>query len=287
VEVGAQPVTGAGAIRRHGLRVGALPCRVLLRELLGLAEFRADPPPTCYPSCTLRWAAAKGVAVIVVLGEKRTMKTENIIRVVRTILFAAVAAFAISVAVGGHWWETPAPPSPPPPTTDVAGVADQVVTLARGQMATNDRTKDLGITLGDDLQLINIDLNQYRGLITATTRKGTQKFLQVDVVADPTGAMFYNMDGISLTNLVDAANAEEPNLLMLRRTSGFSAPNYRRCACKPHAWHCGRQPGGHGSLPGDPGGHSGAYRRSRATSAENEQVEAVPASREPVSDWML
>jgi hypothetical protein len=95
--------------------------------------------------------------------------------------------------------------------TDVPAVAAQVVTLARGQMVTNDRTKDLGITVGDDLQLINIDLNKYRGLLTATTRKGTKKFVQVDVVADPTGAMFYNMDGISLPNLVDAAKGEEPN----------------------------------------------------------------------------
>jgi hypothetical protein len=139
------------------------------------------------------------------------MKTENIIRIVQTVLFTAVAAFAISVVVGGHWWETPAPPPPTPPTTDVAGVADQVVTLARGQIATGERTKNLGITLGDDLELINVDLNHYRGLLTATTRSGTQKFVQVDVVADPTGAMFYTMDGISLSNLVDAANAEEPD----------------------------------------------------------------------------
>jgi hypothetical protein len=137
------------------------------------------------------------------------MKTENIIRIVQTILFAAVAAFAISVVVSGHWWETPAPPPPPRPSTDVERVADQVVTLARGQIATNERTKNLGISLEDELQLINIDLNQHRGLLTATTRKGTQKFVQVDVVADATGAMFYNMDGISLSNLVEAANAEE------------------------------------------------------------------------------
>jgi hypothetical protein len=139
------------------------------------------------------------------------VRTDNIIRLIQTILFATVAAFAISVVVAGHWWETPAPPPPPPPTTNVSAVAAQVVELARTQMTTNERTKDLGITLGDDLDLINVDLNQYRGLLTATTRAGTQKFVQVDVVADPTGAMFYNMDGISLSNLVDAANKEESN----------------------------------------------------------------------------
>jgi hypothetical protein len=139
------------------------------------------------------------------------MKTENIIRIVQTVLVAAVATFAISVVVAGHWWETPAPPPPPPPTTDVHAVAAQVVSLARTQLSTNEQTKDLGLTLGDDLQLINVDLNQYRGLLTVTTRKGTQKFLQVDVWADPTGAMFYNMDGVSLSNLVNAAKQEEPN----------------------------------------------------------------------------
>ena len=139
------------------------------------------------------------------------MSTDNIIRIVQTVLATAVAAFAISVVVGGHWWETPVPPPPPPPTTNVPAVADQVVSLARTQLATNEGTKDLGLTAGDDLQLINVDLNQYRGLLTITTRRGTQKFVQVDVTADPTGAMFYHMDGVSLSNLVDAANEEESN----------------------------------------------------------------------------
>lgn len=148
--------------------------------------------------------------VIVFEGE-RQVKTENIIRIVQTVLFAAVAAFAISIVVAGHWWETPPPPPPAPPTTNVQAVATQVVSLARDQLATNEQTRDLGLTLADDLQLINIDLNQYRGLLTVTTRSGTQKFVQVDVWADPTGAMFYNLDGVSLSNLVDAAKQEEPN----------------------------------------------------------------------------
>lgn len=138
------------------------------------------------------------------------MTTDNIIRIVQTVLATAVAAFAISVVVGGHWWETPPPPPPPPPTTNVAAVADQVTSLARTQLSTNEGTRELGLTLGDDLQLINVDLNQYRGLLTITTQRGTQKFVQVDVTADPTGAMFYNMDGVHLSNLVDAANEEQP-----------------------------------------------------------------------------
>ena len=70
--------------------------------------------------------------------------------------------------------------------------------------------RDLGLTLGDDLQLINIDLNQYRGLLTVTTQRGTQKFVQVEVTADPTGAKFYDMDGVHLSSLVDEANEEQP-----------------------------------------------------------------------------
>lgn len=59
--------------------------------------------------------------------------------------------------------------------------------------------------------LISTDLNRYDGLATVYTRKGTQKFLGVDVWADPTGSMFYQMDVSSGTNLMDAARAEEPD----------------------------------------------------------------------------
>ena len=39
--------------------------------------------------------------------EKARMSTANIIRLVQTVLVAAVAAFAISVVVAGHWWTAP------------------------------------------------------------------------------------------------------------------------------------------------------------------------------------
>lgn len=39
------------------------------------------------------------------------MSTANIIRLVQTVLAAAVAAFAISVVVAGHWWTTPTAPT--------------------------------------------------------------------------------------------------------------------------------------------------------------------------------
>ena len=65
------------------------------------------------------------------------MKTENIIRILQTVLFAAVAAFAISVVVAGHWWETP----PPPPTVDVQAVGKQVVDLLRDQWNSDSLNK--------------------------------------------------------------------------------------------------------------------------------------------------
>jgi hypothetical protein len=136
------------------------------------------------------------------------MSTANIIRLVQTVLVAAVAAFAISVVVAGHWeghWWT----APPPPSVNVHAVGQQVVDLLRDQMKTNDALKDYGIRVGDDLTLINTDLNKYDGLVTVHTRKGTQKFLEVVVFADPTGAMFYHMDPASASNLIDTASKEE------------------------------------------------------------------------------
>jgi len=107
--------------------------------------------------------------------------------------------------VGGHWWETP----PPPPTVDVPAVGKQVVGLLRDQWNTRDALREYGITVDDGMTLINTDLNKYDGLATVRTRKGTQKFLSVTVWADPTGAMFYQMDPTSASNLIDAANKEK------------------------------------------------------------------------------
>ena len=63
--------------------------------------------------------------------------------------------------------------------------------------------------MADDLTLINTSLNKYDGLATVHTRKGTQKFLEVTVWADPTGAMFYEMNPTSAANLIEAASKEQ------------------------------------------------------------------------------
>jgi hypothetical protein len=132
------------------------------------------------------------------------MSTANIIRLVQTVLVAAVAAFAISVVVAGHWWTTP-----PPPPVNVQLVKGEVVGLLRNQFNTSDAFKDYGITVADDLTLINTSLNKYDGLATVHTRKVTQKFLEVTVWADPTGAMFYEMNPTSAANLIEAASKEQ------------------------------------------------------------------------------
>lgn len=137
------------------------------------------------------------------------MKTENIIRIVQTALFAAVAAFAISVVVTGHWWETPPPPPPPPPTVDVQSVGYQVTDLLQTQFDTAEGLKDFGLKVGDVMTLINTDLNKYNGLATVRTRKGTQVFLAIDVWADPTGAMFYQPDPASSARLAETASKEQ------------------------------------------------------------------------------
>lgn len=153
------------------------------------------------------------------------MKADNIIRVVQTVLFTAVAAFAISVVVAGHWWVTPPlppPPPPPPPTVNVPAVGKQVIGLLRVQW-NGDPFNEYGITFDDDgMTLINTGLNKYDGLTTVHTRKGTPKFLAVTVWADPTGAMFYQMDESSASNLMDAAKKEEPN----RCWGGMSCTEY-------------------------------------------------------------
>jgi hypothetical protein len=48
----------------------------------------------------------------------------------------------------------------------------------------------------------------WRGLVTVHTRKGTQKYLEVTAWADPTGAMFYQMNPTSAASLVEAASKE-------------------------------------------------------------------------------
>jgi hypothetical protein len=139
--------------------------------------------------------------------ESRNMSTANKIRLVQTILAASVAAFAISVVVAGHWWTTPY--QPPPPSVNVAALKDRVVGSLRDRFNTDDEFKQYGLTVDDDLTLINIELNKYDGLATVHTRKGTKKFLAVTVEADPAGAMMYRMDPGTASSLIETASNEQ------------------------------------------------------------------------------
>ena len=96
-------------------------------------------------------------------NERRKMSTDNKIRIMQTVLASFVAVFAISVVVGGRWWTTP-PPPPPPPSVNIPQVKQEVVGLLRDQFKTSDALKDYGITVADDLSLINTDLNKYTRL---------------------------------------------------------------------------------------------------------------------------
>lgn len=115
------------------------------------------------------------------------MWSDNIIRIVQTVLATAVAAFAISVVVSGHWPETP---PPPPPTVDARALKSQVVSLVRNHWNTREYLREYGVTIDDDLMLINTDINKYNGLVGARTRIGTEMYLKPDVLADPSGSMF-------------------------------------------------------------------------------------------------
>lgn len=137
-------------------------------------------------------------------------RAANVIRIVQTVLFVIVAGFFVSVVVAGHWWQKPPPITPPPPAVNVAEVGSQVVELLRSQWDSGD-LQEYGVTLDDSVTLINTSLNKYDGLATVHTRKGTQKFLAVNVWADPTGAMFYNMDVSSASSLIEAIKKEEPS----------------------------------------------------------------------------
>lgn len=140
---------------------------------------------------------------------RNNMSTANKIRLVQTGLGAAVAAFAISVVMAGHWWTTPPPPPPPPPSVNVPMLKQTVVGALRDRLNTDDAFKEYGIAVDDDLILINTDLNKYDGLATVHTRKGTQKYLGLAVTADPTGAMMYRIDPASMSSLIDAASKEK------------------------------------------------------------------------------
>ena len=74
-----------------------------------------------------------------------------------------------------------------------------------GPLDTNESTKEYQIHFGSDLTLIRLTAggNEYRGVVTAKTKKGTQVPVLVTVYADRTGSMVYQI-GSALEPSADA-----------------------------------------------------------------------------------
>jgi len=124
----------------------------------------------------------------------------------------------------------------------------------------------------DGMTLINTDLNKYDGLATVHTRKGTQKFLSVTVWADPTGAMFYQMDPTSASNLIDAAK---------RRRSRRGSRKCRTFVLPLNVFGCGRV-GAAGTFEGNHPKTSGvphAATRSPCRTAHDRRCRATRSRR--------
>jgi hypothetical protein len=80
------------------------------------------------------------------------MSTSNIIRVVQTTLIAIGLAFGISVVVAGHWWSDK-------PHLDLDALGQHVTSSMQTQFDTTADTKSLGLHVGKDIMLINVNGN--------------------------------------------------------------------------------------------------------------------------------
>ncbi len=90
-------------------------------------------------------------------------------------------------------------------------LASQVTGGLQNMLDTNESTKDYQIHFGSDLTLIRLTAggNEYRGVVTAKTKKGTQVPVLVTVYADRTGSMVYQMDPPSNLRLTQIAGDEQ------------------------------------------------------------------------------
>jgi hypothetical protein len=131
------------------------------------------------------------------------VSTSNIIRIVQLAVIVAVAAFAISVVVAGHWW------SPPPKQIDLADLGRQVTSGLQHPFDTAGNAQEYGLqVVANDIILINVTGNQYQGLVTVRTRKSTQVPVGVILYADGTN-MIYQIDPQSAIKLTQAAEKDK------------------------------------------------------------------------------
>lgn len=129
------------------------------------------------------------------------MTASNVIRIVQATLIAVGVAFAISVVVAGHWWSDKA-------KIDLGDLGKQVTSGLQHQLDTSDGMKQYGLHVADDIMLINVTGNEYRGLVTVHTNKLNDVLVGVILYADGSH-MIYHIDPESAPKLIQAAERDE------------------------------------------------------------------------------
>jgi hypothetical protein len=129
------------------------------------------------------------------------MRTSKVIRIVQATLIAVGLAFAISVVVAGHWWSDK-------PKVDLGDLGKQVTSGLQNQFDTSDGMKQYGLHVADDIMLINVTGNEYRGLVTVRTNKLKDVLVGVILYADGSH-MIYHIDPESAPKLIQAAERDE------------------------------------------------------------------------------
>jgi hypothetical protein len=91
-------------------------------------------------------------------------------------------------------------------------LAAQVTSGLQDMFDSNEDTKDYAIQFNSDLTLFQLvdGGSEYRGLVTAKTKKGTEVPVLITVYADGTGPLVYQMDPPSNLRLTQIAGDEEP-----------------------------------------------------------------------------
>jgi hypothetical protein len=95
---------------------------------------------------------------------------------------------------------------------DKTALAVQVTGGLQSMLDSDEAMRDYGIQFGQDLTLFQLvaDGSEYRGLVTAFTKKATEVPVMVTVYADGTGPLFYQMDPASNLRLNQTASEEQP-----------------------------------------------------------------------------
>jgi hypothetical protein len=127
--------------------------------------------------------------------------------------------FGISVVVAGHWWSDKY-------HLDVDALGQHVTSSMQNQFDTTADTKNLGLRVGKDIMLTNVNGNgnEYRGMVTVTVlypnrfdpvthvpkpANSTDVQVAFTVYADDTGRMMWQRDPASSAKLATTAEKEQ------------------------------------------------------------------------------